>query len=253
MSRFDGVAEYEHGDPRRGWHPDWGSFVFDYGRSEVRNFLVANALYWMLEFHADGIRVDGVASMLYLDYSRKEGEWTPNVYGGRENLEAIGLLQEINATAYKSTPGVVTVAEESTAWPGVTRPTDAGGLGFRVQVEHGLDARHACLPGDRADLPALSPPRDDLPDGVRLQRELRAAAVARRGRARQGLPAAQDARRPLAAARHPACLLRLHVGAAGQEAAVHGFGVRPGHRVGRVAQPRLVAARRRRRTSGCTG
>ena len=130
MSRFDGVAEYEHGDPRRGWHPDWGSFVFDYGRSEVRNFLVANAVYWMLEFHADGIRVDGVASMLYLDYSRKAGEWTPNAYGGRENLEAIGLLQEINATAYKSTPGVVSVAEESTAWPGVTRPTDAGGLGF---------------------------------------------------------------------------------------------------------------------------
>jgi 1,4-alpha-glucan branching enzyme len=137
LCRFDGVPEYEHGDPRRGWHPDWGSFIFDYGRSEVRNFLVANALYWMLEFHADGIRVDGVASMLYLDYSRKDGEWYPNVYGGRENLEAIGLLQEINATAYKSTPGVVTVAEESTAWPGVTRPTDAGGLGFGLKWNMG--------------------------------------------------------------------------------------------------------------------
>ncbi|MFC7530688.1 1,4-alpha-glucan branching protein GlgB [Actinoplanes sp. GCM10030250] len=130
LARFDGTPLYEHGDWRRGEHPDWGTYVFDYGRKEVRNFLVANALYWCEEFHADGLRVDAVASMLYLDYSRKEGEWTPNQYGGRENLDAISFLQEMNATVYKNHPGVMTIAEESTAWPGVTRPTHLGGLGF---------------------------------------------------------------------------------------------------------------------------
>lgn len=130
LVRFDGTALYEHSDPRRGEHPDWGSYIFDYGRSEVRNFLVANAVYWLEEFHVDGLRVDGVASMLYLDYSRKEGEWFPNEFGGRENLEAVAFLQEMNATVYKRVPGIVTIAEESTAWPGVTRPTFLGGLGF---------------------------------------------------------------------------------------------------------------------------
>ncbi|WP_045748317.1 MULTISPECIES: 1,4-alpha-glucan branching protein GlgB [Actinoplanes] len=130
LARFDGTPLYEHGDWRRGEHPDWGTYVFDFGRREVRNFLVANALYWCEEFHADGLRVDAVASMLYLDYSRKEGEWTPNQYGGRENLDAISFLQEMNATVYKNHPGVMTIAEESTAWPGVTRPTHLGGLGF---------------------------------------------------------------------------------------------------------------------------
>ncbi|GAA5198947.1 1,4-alpha-glucan branching protein GlgB [Rugosimonospora acidiphila] len=130
LARFDGTPLYEHPDRRRGEHPDWGTYVFDYGRREVRNFLVANALYWLDEFHVDGLRVDAVASMLYLDYSRNEGEWEPNQYGGRENLEAIGLLQEVNATAYRHHPGILMVAEESTAWPGVTRPTTAGGLGF---------------------------------------------------------------------------------------------------------------------------
>jgi 1,4-alpha-glucan branching enzyme len=130
LGRFDGTPLYEHADPRRGEQPDWGTFVFDFGRREVRNFLVANALYWLEEFHIDGLRVDAVASMLYLDYSRKEGEWLPNIYGGRENLDAVSFLQEVNATVYKRVPGVVTVAEESTAWPGVTRPTHLGGLGF---------------------------------------------------------------------------------------------------------------------------
>jgi len=130
LARFDGTPLYEHADPRLGEHPDWGTLVFDFGRREVRNFLIANALYWCEQFHVDGIRVDAVASMLYLDYSRKEGEWTPNAYGGRENLDAVAFLQEMNATVYKRVPGVVTVAEESTSWPAVSRPTHLGGLGF---------------------------------------------------------------------------------------------------------------------------
>ncbi|GGO05052.1 1,4-alpha-glucan branching enzyme GlgB [Microbispora rosea subsp. aerata] len=130
LARFDGTPLYEHADPTRGTHPDWGTYVFDFGRNEVRNFLVANALYWLKEFHVDGLRVDAVASMLYLDYSRREGEWTPNVYGGRENLDAIEFLKEMNTVVYREEPGIVTIAEESTAWPGVSRPVYLGGLGF---------------------------------------------------------------------------------------------------------------------------
>ncbi len=130
LARFDGTALYENADPRRGEQMDWGTYVFDFGRREVRNFLVANAVFWLQEFHVDGLRVDAVASMLYLDYSRKEGEWLPNRYGGRENLEAVAFLQEMNATAYRRVPGAITIAEESTSWPGVTRPTHLGGLGF---------------------------------------------------------------------------------------------------------------------------
>ncbi|GCD88381.1 1,4-alpha-glucan branching protein GlgB [Nocardioides sp. LS1] len=130
LARFDGTPLYEDPNPQRGWHKEWGSHIFNFGRPEVRNFLYANALYWLEEFHADGLRVDGVASMLYLDYSREEGEWSPNIHGGRENLEAVQFLQEMNATVYKRVPGATTIAEESTSWPGVTRPTDADGLGF---------------------------------------------------------------------------------------------------------------------------
>ncbi|MDH6237467.1 1,4-alpha-glucan branching protein GlgB [Cryobacterium sp. CG_9.6] len=130
LGRFDGEALYEHADPRRGEQMDWGTYVFDFGRPQVRNFLVANALYWLEEFHIDALRVDAVASMLYLDYSREEGGWEPNKFGGNENLEAIGMLQEITATAYKRNPGAIVIAEESTNWGGVTAPTSAGGLGF---------------------------------------------------------------------------------------------------------------------------
>ncbi|MDN4615052.1 1,4-alpha-glucan branching protein GlgB [Leifsonia sp. F6_8S_P_1B] len=130
LARFDGRPLYEHADPRRGEHKDWGTYIFDYGNSQVRNFLVANALYWLEEFHVDGLRVDAVASMLYLDYSRNEGEWEPNIHGGRENLEAIAFLQEVTATSYKRNPGTVMIAEESTSYPGVTAPTSSGGLGF---------------------------------------------------------------------------------------------------------------------------
>ena len=130
LAKFDGTALYEHADPRLGEHPDWGTLIFNFGRNEVRNFLVASALYWLTEFHIDGLRVDAVASMLYLDYSRKEGQWLPNKNGGRENLEAVQLLQEATSTAYKTHPGIMMIAEESTAWSGVTSDTSGGGLGF---------------------------------------------------------------------------------------------------------------------------
>ncbi|MFB7779076.1 1,4-alpha-glucan branching enzyme [Streptomyces bauhiniae] len=137
LARFDGDPLYEPGDSRRAEHPDWGTYEFDFGRTEVRNFLVANAVYWCEEFHIDGLRVDAVASMLYLDYSRDSGQWAPNVFGGREDLDAVAFLQEMNATVYRRCPGVVTIAEESTAWEGVTRPTDSGGLGFGLKWNMG--------------------------------------------------------------------------------------------------------------------
>jgi 1,4-alpha-glucan branching enzyme len=130
LVRFDGTALYEHADPRRGAHPDWGTLIFNYGRHEVRNFLLSSALFWLREYHADGIRVDAVASMLYLDYSRQEGEWVPNEFGGREDLDAVSFLKQMNEVLYGREPGVVSAAEESTAWPGVSRPTYLGGLGF---------------------------------------------------------------------------------------------------------------------------
>ena len=137
LARFDGTALYEHPDWRRGEQKDWGTYVFDFGRNEVRNFLVANALYWCEEYHLDGLRVDAVASMLYLDYSREPGEWLPNQYGGREHWEAVQFLQEMNATVHRTHPGVVTIAEESTAWPGVTAQTEADGLGFSLKWNMG--------------------------------------------------------------------------------------------------------------------
>ncbi len=137
LARFDGTPLYEDPNPSRGEHPEWGTLIFNFGRQEVRNFLVASALYWLEEFHVDGLRVDAVASMLYLDYAREPGEWSPNVYGGRENLEAVHFLQELNATCYKRVPGIVTIAEESTSWPGVTRATHLGGLGFGMKWNMG--------------------------------------------------------------------------------------------------------------------
>lgn len=130
LADFDGTHLYDHSDPRKGFHPDWKSCIFNYGRHEVRSFLISNALFWLDRFHVDGLRVDAVASMLYLDYSRKQGEWIPNLYGGNENLEAISFLKEFNETVYKEYPDAVTIAEESTAWKGVSRPTFDGGLGF---------------------------------------------------------------------------------------------------------------------------
>ncbi len=134
---FDGTCLYEHADPRKGYHPDWTSAIFNYGRNEVRNFLISSALYWLDKYHVEGLRIDGVASMLYLDYSRKEGEWIPNEYGGRENIDAISFLRRLNEVVFKEYPDVQMIAEESTAWPMVTRPTYSGGLGFTMKWKMG--------------------------------------------------------------------------------------------------------------------
>ena len=243
LARFDGSALYEHADPRRGAHPDWGTLVFNLGRHEVRNFLNANALFWLREYHVDGLRVDAVASMLYLDYSREEGQWIPNQFGGNEDLDAVAFLKEFNEVVHGREPGVISAAEESTAWPGVSRPTYLGGLGFGFKWNmgwmHDTLGYFSAGPG----LPPLPPPRADLQPRLRLHGELRAPALPRRGGARQGLDARQDARRPLAEARQPALPVRLHVGPSRQAAALHGPRVRPGGRVERGALAGLAPAR----------
>ena len=137
LAYFDGTHLFEHADPRQGFHPEWKSYIFNYGRHEVRSFLISNALFWLDKYHADGLRVDAVASMLYLDYARESGEWIPNRYGGRENIEAIEFLKQLNGAIYEDFPDVQTIAEESTAWPMVSRPVYAGGLGFGLKWDMG--------------------------------------------------------------------------------------------------------------------
>ncbi|PYX24651.1 MAG: 1,4-alpha-glucan branching enzyme, partial [Acidobacteria bacterium] len=137
LSYFDGTHLFEHADSRQGFHPDWKTYIFNYGRAEVRSFLMSSAMFWLDKYHSDGLRVDAVASMLYLDYSRKEGQWIPNKYGGRENLDAIDFLRRFNEEAYKEHPDIQTIAEESTAWPMVSRPVYVGGLGFGMKWDMG--------------------------------------------------------------------------------------------------------------------
>ena len=168
LALFDGTHLYEHADPRQGFHPDWSSCIFNYGRHEVGSFLVSSALFWLDKFHADGLRVDGVASMLYRDYSRNAGEWIPNEYGGRENLEAIAVLRQLNEAVYRNFPDVQTYAEESTAWPMVSRPTHVGGLGFGYKWDMGWMHDTLALPRPRAGPPQLPPKRADLPDALRV-------------------------------------------------------------------------------------
>jgi hypothetical protein len=213
LANFDGTALYEHADPRQGFHQDWGTYIYNFGRTEVAAFLVANARFWIERYHLDGLRVMPVASMLYLDYSRNPGEWSPNRYGGNENLEAIDFLRRMNESVYAYSPGVVTIAEESTAWPGVSRPTYTGGLGFGFKWNMGGCTTRSCYMSKEPDPPALPPPQPHLRPALRLLGELRPAAEPRRGRARQGLAARQDDRGPLAALREPARLLTASCGA----------------------------------------
>ena len=171
LGYFDGSHLYEHEDPRQGEQPDWDTFVFNYGRSEVQSFLISNALFWFDKYHVDGLRVDAVASMLYLDYGRREGQWMPNRYGGKENLEAIHFLRMLNEDVYAAFPDALMIAEESTAWPQVSRPTYIGGLGFGLKWNYGLDARCAGLYVARPGLSQLSPRPDHVRPALCLQRE----------------------------------------------------------------------------------
>ena len=211
--RFDGTALYEHADPRQGEHRDWGTLIFNYGRHEVRNFLIANALFWLDKYHVDGLRVDAVASMLYLDYSRKEGDWIPNEFGGRENLKAISFLKEFNEQSHLQFPGVLTIAEESTAWPASPGRRTLGGLGFSMKWNMGWMNDTRTYMRHDSDPPQVPPRRADLQPDLRLPRKLRAALLARRSGARQRLAAGPDARRPVAEVRQPAAALQLHVDA----------------------------------------
>ena len=250
LAQFDGTALYEHDDPRRGAHPDWGTLVFNLGRNEVRNFLLANALYWLREYHADGLRVDAVASMLYLDYSRKEGEWVPNAFGGREDLDAISFLKELNEVVHAREPGVLSIAEESTAWPGVSRPTYLGGLGFGFKWNMGW--MHDTLEYFSKE-----------PIHRRFHHHELTFSLVYAWNENFVLPLSHDevvhgkgslfarCRATAGSVREPAGALRVHVGAPGQAAALHGRRVRPGARVERASRlARLAPARRSRPLGG---
>ncbi len=222
LRRFDGSALYEHEDSRLGEHPDWGTLIFNYSRHEVRNFLIANALFWLREYHIDGLRVDAVASMLYRDYSREEGEWIPNYLGGPENFEAVDFLRALNETIrargarlHRRRRGVDRMA-------GCFPPGGRGWARLHLQVEHGVDARHAEVPGQGSRASALPSRRVHLCRDLRGQRALHHAAFPRRSRARQAFAAGEDAGRPVAEVRESAPSVRLPIHAAGQEAALHG-------------------------------
>ena len=276
LYRFDGTHLYEHADPRQGYHPDWNSAIFNYGRNEVRAFLISSALFWLEHYHIDGLRVDAVASMLYLDYGRRAGEWIPNRYGGRENLDAIHFLRTLNEAVYRDHPDVQMIAEESTAWPMVSRPIYLGGLGFGLKWNMGW--MHDTLRYmHRGSHPSQIPSRHaHVLAHLRVPRELRAAALARRSGARQRLAHRQDAGRHLAAVRQPEALYGYMWAHPGKKLLFMGgefgqrrewqheeslewwvlavSGARRAHAMGRRSQPRLRlrarAARSRFRSAG---
>ena len=243
LGRFDGTALFEHADPRQGDHPEWGTYIFNYGRAEVRNFLTASALYWLGEFHADGLRVDAVASMIYLDYARRDGEWIPNAFGGRENLDAISFLKKLNQDVYRLNPGIMMIAEESTAWTGVSRPVFLGGLGFGFKWDMGW--MHDTLEYFTLDPIYRRYHHRDLTFGLlyawseNFVLPLSHDEVVHGKRALLSkMPG--DRWRQFANQR---ALFALHVGALGQEADFHGRGIRPMARMGSRLEPRLEPAR----------
>ncbi len=242
LGRFDGSPLYEHEDPRRGEHRDWDTLIFNYGRSEVRSFLLSSAVYWLTEMHVDGLRVDAVASMLYLDYSREEGDWVPNQYGGRENLEAIDFLRELNIVVHEECPGVLMAAEESTSWPQVSRPTYLGGLGFDLKWNMGWM-------NDTLSYMAHEPIHRQYHHGMLTFSMLYAftenfmlPVLPRRGGAWQAIDAWQNAGRRVAAPCQPACTLCLSVHPPGKEGAVHGHRIRTGGGVEQCGGAGLVRA-----------
>ena len=251
LGHFDGTALYEHANPKQGRHLDWGTLIYNYGRTEVTNFLVANALFWLDRYGIDGLRVDAVASMLYLDYSRPAGEWIPNKHGGRENLDAIAFLRRFNTELFGRFPQATTAAEESTAWPKVSRPVEYGGLGFGYKWNMGW--MHDTLRYIGKDPIHRKHHHGDITvrPALRVLGKFHPAAVPRRGRARQALDPRPHARRRMAALRQSARLLRLHVRPSRQEAAVHGQRVRPGARVESRPFARLASARRHRTMPAC--
>ena len=243
LAHFDGTALYEHADPRKGFHPDWNTAIYNFGRTEVANFLYCNALYWVDRFHIDGLRVDAVASMLYLDYSRREGEWLPNADGSKENREAIAFLRRANELVYGGFPGAVTIAEESTAFPGVSRPTDQGGLGFGFKWNMGW--MHDTLDYMSRDPIYRRWSHDKMTFGLlyafseNFVLPISHDEVVHGKGSLVGKMPGDEWQRFANAAR----LLRLHVGPSGQEAPVHGPGVRPDERMER---------RRSRCPGGCS-
>ena len=245
LGRFDGGYLYEHHDPRIGEHPVWGTYIFDYGRAEVRNFLLGSARFWLEEYHIDGFRVDAVASMIWLDHARPESHWGTNRPGGRENLDATDFLRRLNETVHETAPGAMTIAEESTSYAWVTHLPGEGertSLGF--DYKWNLGWMHDSLEyfRRRPGAPQHAPRAPHLAHLVRLRRAVPAAPVPRRGGAPQEGAADQDAGRRLAALRQPARPLRLPVRPPGQEAALHGRGVRAVGGVERGAEPGLAPA-----------
>ena len=242
LANFDGTHLYEHPDPRQRRHPGSDTLTYDYGRREVANFLTANALFWLDKYHLDGLRIPAVETMLYLDYGRARGEWSPNRFGGHENLEAVDFLRRLNEQVYARYPGTFTIAEENSLWQRVSHPTFVGGLGFGFRWNTAWVRDTLRYLSRNPGAPQVLSRRTAAGSGRGLSGELRPAAVAFRSIDRQGLAAAQDAGRPLAALRQPADLLCADVHAPRQEAAVHGRRVRAGAGVELRHQSRLARA-----------